>query len=229
MNDRLVSVVIPALNEEARIGTLIDQLAQDATAPFETIVVDGGSADSTVATARCRGARVITAPRGRGHQLSAGAAAATGDILWFLHADCDVSPGALLAIRETVDAVGATGGNFRLIFDGNTGFAVWLTGFYAWFRRRGLYYGDSGIFVRRDVYDGIGGIKAMALMEDYDFTRRLERFGGTCCIDTPPLKTSSRKFNGRRPPGIVMGWIKIHILYSLGTSTERLARIYYGR
>lgn len=229
MNAGLISVVIPALDEEARIDRVIEQLGQDASAPFETIVVDGGSKDGTVAAAKRQDAHVISAPRGRGHQLSAGAAGAAGDILWFLHADCDVPAGALGTIRQAIDTDHRTGGNFRLIFDGETAFSHWLTGFYAWFRRRGLYYGDSGIFVRRDVYDDIGGIRAMALMEDYDFTRRLERYGRTCCIDTPALKTSSRKFDGRRPPGIVLGWLKIHALYSLGVSPDRLARLYYGR
>lgn len=69
----------------------------------------------------------------------------------------------------------------------------------------------------------------VALMEDYDLTRRMERFGGACCIDTPALVTSSRKFQGRRPIGIVPGWIRIHALYRLGVKPERLSRIYYGR
>lgn len=229
MTGNLISVIVPVLNEEARIGPVIDQIRADGTAPFEIIVADGGSTDGTAATAGKMNARVVIGSPGRGHQIAAGAANATGDILWFLHADSHVAPGSLAAIRHAVDADRKTGGNFRVIFDGASGFADWLTDFYAWFRRRGLYYGDSGVFIRREIYDGIGGMRPMALMEDYDFTRRMERFGGTCCIDDPALVTSSRKFESRKPLNIVLGWIKIHALYSLGVGPDRLARIYYRR
>jgi len=224
-----ISVVIPALNEEAHIGSVLDQIAADGSAPYEIVVADGGSTDQTVAIARGRNARIVSSPPGRGHQIAAAATDAAGDILWFVHADSKVAPGSLAEIQRKIGENGNTGGNFRVLFDGTDGFAAWLTGFYAWFRRRGLYYGDSGVFIRRDVYDAIGGMQPMALMEDYDFTRRLERFGGTCCIDAPPLVTSSRKFDGRKPIGIVLGWLKIHVLYRLGVSPDRLAKLYYNR
>ena len=118
------------------------------------------------------------------------------------------------------------GGNFRILFDGGGGFDRWLTGFYAWFRRYGLYYGDSGIYVRREAYRAMGGLRPIAVMEDFDFTRRLERYGETCCIADPPLVTSSRRFRGRHPVAIVWGWLKIHALYYFGVSPDRLARMY---
>jgi rSAM/selenodomain-associated transferase 2 len=224
-----ISVVIPVLNEQDRIGGVINELRQDSSAPFDIIVIDGGSTDGTVRAAEALGARVIVSNPGRGPQLAAGAAEAAGNTLWFLHVDSHVAPGALDRIRAAIDEDGMIGGNFRVVFDGNDGFSRWLTGFYAWFRRHGLYYGDSGIFIRRDIYDGIGGIQPMALMEDYDLTRRMEKHGATCCIDTPALITSSRKFAGRHPVSIVFGWLKIHTLYGLGVNPKRLAKIYYGR
>lgn len=224
-----ISVVIPVLNEQDRIGGMIDELRRDSSAAFEIIVIDGGSSDGTVRIAEALGARVTVSNPGRGPQLVTGAAQAAGDILWFLHVDSHVAPGALGRIRSAIGENDRVGGNFRVIFDGDDGFSNWLTGFYAWFRRRGLYYGDSGIFIRRDVYDGIGGLRPMALLEDYDLTRRMERYGGTCCIDTPALITSSRKFIGRHPVSIVFGWLKIHALYALGVNPKRLAKIYYGR
>jgi hypothetical protein len=69
-------------------------------------------------------------------------------------------------------------------------------------------------------------MRPVALMEDYDFTRRLERYGPTCCIEDPPVVTSSRRFRGRRPVAIVWGWLNIHALYHLGVSPDRLARLY---
>ena len=166
----------------------------------------------------------------RSQQIAAGATAASGDILFFLHADSRLPGGALAAIRGAcAERPGAQGGSFRLLFDGGTGFDSWLNGFYGFIRSRGCYYGDSGIFVRRDAYRRLGGFRPIALMEDYDFVRRLEKSGPTICIENPPLVTSSRKFRGRHPVAIVAGWLWLHALWHLGVSPDRLARIYYGR
>jgi rSAM/selenodomain-associated transferase 2 len=222
----MISVVIPTLNEAARLPCLLDSLARE-DADHEVIVVDGGSEDETVAIAARRGSMTIGSRPGRGHQLRAGAAIARGTVILFLHADSIVAPRALSAIAEAFKAdPRLIGGNFRLLFDGPSGFSRWLTRFYAWLRRHGVYYGDSGLFVRRDVYDALGGIPPIALMEDYAFVRRLERSGPTRCIDDPPLMTSSRRFTRRRPAAIVLNWLLIHALFHLGVPPDRLAALY---
>jgi rSAM/selenodomain-associated transferase 2 len=222
----MISVVVPTLNEARALPALLTAL-QNEWPEHETIIVDGGSPDATVAIARARGARVLHAPPGRGGQLCAGARKASGDILLFLHADSTFPAGGLRAIDATLAAdPRLVGGNFRLLFDGDRRFSRWLTRFYARIRRVGLYYGDSGIFVRRRVYDAIGGFRPIPVMEDFDFVRRLERFGRTCCIREPPLITSSRRFEGRRMSAIVRGWIALHLLFRLGVPPERLARLY---
>lgn len=222
----MISIVIPTLNEASRLPKLLAQLACQEL-PMEMIVVDGGSGDETVLVARHYGARVLSSARGRGRQIRAGAAAAQGDTLLFLHADSRFPDGGLARIIETLEAdPGIVGGNFRLLFDGDDGFSAWLNGFYRWIRSLGLYYGDSAVFVRRPVYDALGGMRPIALMEDYDFNRRMERFGRTCCIADPPLVTSSRRFRGRRPAAIVGGWLTIHLLFYLGVSPDWLARLY---
>ncbi len=222
----MISVVVPTLNEARRLPSLLAELAAEAP-EHEVIVVDGGSEDGTEAVARAAGARLLPSAPGRGRQLATGAEAAQGEILLFLHADSRFPVGGLAQILETLAADPACpGGNFRLVFDGDTPFSRWLTGFYARIRSLGYYYGDSAIFVRRSAYDEIGGIRQIALMEDYDFTRRLERSGRTCCIEDPPLTTSSRRFEGRRPLAIVWGWIEIHLLFHLGISPEVLAKRY---
>ena len=227
MTDRKlkISVVIPTLNEAARIGRVIRGLRKQDPA-CQIIVVDGGSDDGTPHLAERAGASVHPAPRGRGQQLALGAEQSSGDVLLFLHADTHLPDGGLQAIHKVLEDSKLVGGNFRTIFDGSTRFAAWLTGFYAWFRSHGLYYGDSAVFARRSVYDAVGGIKPIALMEDYDFTRRLERAGETICIATPAIETSSRRFEGRRPIAIFAGWLLIHALYHLRLPPRLLARIY---
>ena len=96
--------------------------------------------------------------------MHAGARAASGEVLLFLHADSGFPEGDLREIGERLRASPElAGGSFRVVFDGEGEFSRWLAGFYAWFRRRGLYYGDSGIFVRRRVYQALGGIRPIAL------------------------------------------------------------------
>ena len=223
----MISIIIPTLNEAPRIGALLARLRAEPIA-CEAIVVDGGSEDDTLAIVLASGwARGLTAMRGRGQQLVAGADTARGDVLLFLHADTIFPAGGLVALEHALASnPDSPGGNFRLLFDGDDGFSNWLTGFYAWLRRRGLYYGDSGIFVRRSVHDALGGLRPIPLMEDFDFVRRMERAGRTLCIDNPPLETSSRRFAGRAPWRIVIGWLRIHMGYVLGISPARLARVY---
>ncbi len=220
-------MVIPALNEAAQLPDLLRALHAEPVSQ-EIIVIDGGSVDGTAEAAREAGATlVVSATRGRGQAIAAGAAVAFGEALLFLHADCVFPPGGLVALerllREQPEVVG---GNFRLVFDGKDGFSRWLTGFYTLIRRLGFYYGDSGIFVRRTALDAIGGVRPIALMEDYDLVRRLRRAGPTVCVAEPPLVTSSRRFAGRHPAAIVLGWVRIHLLYWLGADPEQLALLY---
>lgn len=222
----MISVIIPTLNEAARLPGLLAGLKQPGV-EAEIIVADGGSSDPTAACAAAAGARVVQAPRGRGAQLGAGVEAAEGEILLFLHADSQFPEGGLARIAAALEADRRmVGGNFRLVFDGDDRFSRWLTRFYARLRTHGLYYGDSGVFVRRRTYEALGGLRPIALMEDYDFVRRMERTGKTVCITDPPLVTSSRRFAGRRPLRIVLGWIAIHALFYARVPPRQLARLY---
>ena len=223
----MISVVIPTWREAPRIGPLLRSLAAEAT-PHELIVVDGGSSDGTaLAAERTGAARVLRTPPGRGRQLAAGLAAARGDAVLFLHADTAFPPGGLAAVAELMDRrPDVVGGNFRLLFDGDPAMAEWLRRFYATIRAVGLFYGDSGIFARRAVLDAVGGVRPMALMEDYDLVRRLRRAGPLACIADPPLVTSTRRFEGRGRAAILAGWARIHLLHWAGVAPERLAAIY---
>ena len=222
----LITVAVPTLNEADRLPLLIEQLHRQ-NEPFELIIADGGSSDETLRIAERSGARVLVGARGRGPQLAQAAQIARGDIVLFLHADSVLPDGALSALRRRLTAEpGLIGGNFRLLFDGGDPFSRWLNRFYAFLRRRGLFYGDSGIFIRRNVLNAIGGIRPLALMEDFDLARRMKAAGPVCCIDEPALVTSSRRFRNRHPARIVAGWVWIHLLFSLGVGSDRLASFY---
>jgi len=222
----VISIIIPTLDEERSLPALLAAIGQQKAA-HEVIVVDGGSRDRTLEVAHNRGVRTIIARPGRGAGIATGAEASCGDVLFFLHADSRLPSGALERINEVLSTdANIIGGNFRLVFDGDTAFSRRLTGFCAWIRLLGFYYGDSGIFVRRLVYQALGGFRPIPVMEDWDFVRRLERFGGTCCIKDPPLVTSSRRFEGRRPLEILYGLVRIHALFWLGVSPDRLVEVY---
>ena len=220
-----ISVIVPTFNEVERVNTLA-AWANRAGDAIEMIISDGGSRDGTVARAHALGLRVVTGPKGRGQQLCRGASVAVGDILLFLHADTVLDDRAPAAMRRALTEPDIVGGNFRLLFSGDDAFSRWLTGFYAKLRARGLYYGDSAIFVRRGAYQALNGIRPIALMEDFDLVRRLERYGRTICIGDPPAVTSSRRFEGRRPARIVSQWLLLHALYLLGCPPGWLAWLY---
>lgn len=228
----MISVIIPTLDEAHNLPRLLASLARE-TAAHEVIVSDGGSGDGTQVLAGHYGAQLIEGPAGRGGQLRRGAEAARGDTLFFLHADCQIKPGTLAAIEMALAASqDLIGGNFELIFDGDDGFSEWLNGFYAWFREKGLYYGDSGVFIRRTNYDAFGGIPDWPLMEDFRFTRLMERYrraghGDTVCLRNPPLTTSSRRFSNKSPAYIFWHWCLIHGLYYAKFPTAKLAQWYY--
>src|SRR5215218_5753551 len=171
-----VSVVIPTLNEAAYIGALLERLSC-MRGVGEVMVADGGSTDHTPELVVSSAARLVRAAR-PGGQLNAGARAASGDVLLFLHADAAPPPDAALQIRDDVER-GRVGGNFRLRYPEGGALGRWLEALAPFYRRLGRYYGDSGIFVRRDVYERVGGFPEIPVMEDLVFVRRMERAGRT--------------------------------------------------
>ena len=174
-----LGIVIPALNAGALIGATLDSLSNAGSVfDADVLVVDGGSADDTIAQARTHGARTITVPPGRGGQLTAGAAAVTGDWLLFVHADTRLEGDWISAIADFMQAPdnAARAGYFRLTFDDNAPAARRLERIVAWRSRNfGLPYGDQGLLIARALYDGLGGYRPLGLMEDVDLARRLGR------------------------------------------------------
>ncbi len=176
----MFSVVIPTLNAaaglEATLAALAEAKASDAQ--FEIVVVDGGSRDGTPDLAARLGARTVTAPRGRGIQLSMGATASREPWLLFLHADTVLEPSWSDAARTFIARPNAKteAAAFRFALDDEAPAARRLEAIVGWrCRTFGLPYGDQGLLIHRDFYDSLGGYRPMPLMEDVDFIRRVGR------------------------------------------------------
>jgi len=197
-----ISVIIPALDEAAAIGAVVAHAA--AGENVETLVVDGGSRDATVAAARAAGARVISAPAGRARQMNAGAAAASGELLLFLHADTRLPARWERTVRKTLAAPGVAAGAFRLGIDTRRP-GVHFIARAANLRSRVLQlpYGDQAIFLRRSLFDRLGGFADLPIMEDFDLVRRLRAMGRVVTADQAVV-TSARRW---RRLGIVRTWV----------------------
>jgi len=219
-----ISVVIPALNEAAQIATTI---AAACDAGFdEIIVVDGGSTDDTMACS-AQAHRVLTSFPGRALQQNAGAGIATGDVLFFLHADCRPHLDSARAIRQVLrdvpkivagafhQHIDAPGWRFRLLEWGNRQRVRWFQ----------MAYGDQGIFIRRAMFQELGGFAPLPLMEDVDLMRRL-RGHGRLVLLPPPLTVSARRWQKR---GVLRTTLRNWLLltaYFCGISPEKLANFY---
>lgn len=219
-----VSIIVPTLNEEGEIAATL-RVLEDLPGAKEILVVDGGSTDRTVSIAEQFNICVITTPCGRGQQLHAGACLASGDVFWFLHADTRPPSSAIRDIETALQARDVAGGNFGLVFDGGSRAARQLTFIYPLLRGIGLCYGDSGIFVRRELYERIGGFRPIALFEDLDLLRRLRRTGRFVHLPGR-IVASSRRFERRNFALMWLQWTSLQVLYWCGVSPNWLASLY---
>jgi glycosyltransferase involved in cell wall biosynthesis len=209
------------LNEEASLGRLLDRL-RFTPGVHEVVVSDGGSSDGTVALVRPPH-RLVRSEPGRGQQLRTGAEAATGDALLFLHADVLPPMDVAAQISEALGA-GHAGGNFRLRYPDGGPLGHWLERLAPVYRRIPRYYGDSGIFVRRDVYDACGGFPWVPIMEDVIFVRRMEAAGPTTYLPGP-MVSASRRWRGRELRTLLL-WASMQAAFAFGVTPWRLVRFY---
>lgn len=217
-----ISVVIPTLNEQDYLQATIER-ALDA-ADVEIIVVDGGSDDATVRIARELTARVVEGATGRGAQMNAGAAAATGELLLFLHADTLLPANYDAQVRHVLSRPEVAAGAFRLRIDSSR-LALRCVAWGANLRSRwgAMPYGDQALFMRAATFHALGGYRDWPIMEDFDLTRRLRRHGRIYVTDAVAT-TSARRWQRY---GVVRTTL-IHQLcaagFLLGISPQRLAR-----
>lgn len=171
-----ISIIVPTRNEAESISKFLPELL--STPGIEVLVVDAGSSDNTIDTAKALGAKVFSVSPGKASQMNAGAKAARGDILLFLHADTRLAPGFVKQAQDTLSQPGIAAGAFRLAIDGK-GIGLRIIEWLANFRSRFLQmpYGDQGIFVTADIFSAVGGFPALPIMEDFELVRRLKHKG----------------------------------------------------
>lgn len=227
MADHRLSIIIPSLNEAAFIASTLAVCF--AEPDCETIVVDGGSGDGTIAIARDLGARTLSVVGGRGAQLNAGAAAAQAPLLLFLHADTQLPSGFAGLIASLLANQAVALGSFRLaISDATPGERLIAAGANARSRWFGRPYGDQGLFVRRQTWETLGGFACWPILEDYDFVRRAARLGRIAIADAA-VTTSNRRWRARGPLATLVINQLMLAGYHLGLPPARLARLYRGK
>ena len=222
-----LSVIIPALNEAEHITQTLKDLNPVRVAGHEVIVVDGGSADDTVQLAGGFADLVIAGPKGRARQMNAGASKASGDVLWFLHADTRIPVDAVNNLLAAIDEGGQWGR-----------FDVHLSGQHILFRLiermmnlrsclTGIATGDQGIFVKRSLFESAGTYPDISLMEDVALSRTLKKFAAPVCL-RPKLLTSSRKWERQGIVRTILLMWRLRLAYSLGADPDELAKRYYS-
>lgn len=219
-----VSIIVPVLDEVDRVEGCARRLRADFP-DCELVIVDGGSSDGTAERA-ARHARTVTGDRGRARQMNAGAAVTSGEVLWFVHVDCEVPAAALAQLRAALDDPTVVGGGLRIRFDQRSAGLWWLR-VTSNLRARwlGLVFGDQAMFVRRAVFDELGGFPSLPLMEDLEMSRMLRRRGRIVVLDAT-VTASARRIAHHGPwrMAVLMQWLKLR--YLLGMDPELIRRRY---
>jgi rSAM/selenodomain-associated transferase 2 len=221
-----LSIVVPVLDEAAGLVAHLAPLQPLRAAGCELVLVDGGSRDATVELARPLADVVLEAPRGRGPQQNAGARAARGAVLLFLHADTRLPDGAAEAVRAALADGARDWGRFDVEISGRHPLLRVVARLVSWRSRlTGIATGDQAIFVRRGAFEAAGGFPDIPLMEDVALTTALRRAGPPACLRLRVV-TSGRRWESR---GVVrtillMWWLRL--LFWLGRDPAALARRY---
>lgn len=225
MRPRL-SIVMPVLNEAAQLPTRLARLASLREREVEVIVADGGSDDDSVRIAHEAGAQVVLSKRGRARQMNAGARAACGNVLLFLHADTDLPPDADRLILDGLASRDRAWGRFDVeIVDGPGMLVVVAYMMNLRSRLSGIATGDQAIFVRREAFERLGGFPDQPLMEDIELSRRLKRISRPLCL-RERVTTSGRRWVARGTLATIVLMWRLRFAYWRGASPERLAERY---
>jgi rSAM/selenodomain-associated transferase 2 len=222
-----LAVIIPTLNEADSIAATLGRLQALRDAGHEVIVVDGGSVDDTAGLAVPLADAVISSRAGRARQMNAGARAARGDLLWFVHADTRVQGDTHEVLLSALTVQPSRWGRFDVRLSGEARLlrlVEWLMNMRS--RLTGIATGDQGIFVERETFERIGGFADIPLMEDIEISRRLKRAAGRPLCLRHRLITSSRRWETQGIPRTILLMWRLRLAYALGADPATLARHY---
>lgn len=222
---KLISIIIPVLNEEDRLASLLDSLSE-LSGDVEIIVVDGGSTDGSAKVAAERATVLVSEP-GRANQMNAGAGIAKGSVYWFVHADSVLPSGnCVLAIQAAVES-GACFGCFSLYFHDSNTFLMRLIGLFSTWRARylGWVFGDQGIFVTAAFFQQLGGFPKQPIMEDLQFSLNAKRMSEVLVIDLE-IGTSARRFTEAGTLKTLWLMHRLKFDYFRGVSADQLWKRY---
>jgi len=249
----LISIIIITLNEAENLETTINAVRSAAkfgsgkTIPIEIIVSDGGSTDGTIELAINKADKVINAPKGRYKQLNTGAMESSGDILLFLHADSNLPKGGLIQVYHKLKDPCTIGGGFIKVWKWNSDVKrSKLVNFLMYFKERfdnlvvkltKMFPGDNAVFIRKSIYEQLGGFSPMWICEDFDFSLRLKKFSknSVCSISKklkkykleyiqPPIKTSARRIEKYGVIKTFGTWFFIYYFWKFGMSQINLRK-----
>jgi rSAM/selenodomain-associated transferase 2 len=221
-----LSIIVPVLDEEARIGAALSALAPFRARGAEVIVADGGSRDRTVELAHPLADRIVSAPRGRGAQMNAGAAVSTGDVLLFLHADTLLPPEADSLVLAGLQPSAWQWGRFDVRLEGASPLLAVISGFMNWRSlATGIATGDQAMFATRAAFDAAGGFPDIPLMEDIALSKRLKRISRPLCL-AARVVVSGRRFDEHGAIRTILLMWRLRLEYWLGVPPDTLARRY---
>ena len=226
VNSARISVVIPALNEAGCITRTLDKLQAVRQRGHELIVVDGGSIDNTLAVSKALADQLIVSRPGRARQMRAGAAAANGSVIWFLHADTLPAADADLLIQNALEPDINRWGHFDILFSSNR-LVFRMIALLMNYRSRisGIATGDQGIFIARTLYEQVGGIPEIPLMEDVALSRKLKHYSRPLVINKK-LTTSPRRWEKHGIARTILKMWGLRFAYFVGIDPARLEKYY---
>ena len=220
-----LAIVMPVLNEAAHIEAALAALQAYRACGIEVIVADGGSSDGTPDLARPLCDALIDSPRGRGVQMNAGASAARGGVLLFLHADTQLPDGADRLVLDGLAQSGRAWGRFDVRFDSGGLLGLVALAMNLRSRLTAIATGDQAMFVTRAAFDAAGGFPAIALMEDVALSARLKRIGAPLCLRAR-VTTSGKRWRKHGVVRTVLLMWRLRLAYFFGADPAKLARTY---